>query len=268
MCANGWAVIWLLLDRIGGGLLTDVLYWGGEAIKGGSCMHLIKKPCEALSSLAQRGRLVANLDVGLTHLRRHEVLAPAPTAEAKGQPPPEVAPRIPRGRSLQQSSSRQTWRPGASPASGRRKWPKWEDHWPHTSPPQVGRARGDTTRSSSRRSLAVLGRSRPNDRCRHDATRLGDAHPAAQLVEPRQSSGNNQGGGRWCPALASPLPWSSSATSGRGGGAWHGSTMGMRTTKVRRSYYLFYNFLFLTCRITPPWVSLLTPSLSSNNSSI
>jgi len=36
MCANGWAAIRLLLARIGGGLLTDVLCRGGKAIKGGS----------------------------------------------------------------------------------------------------------------------------------------------------------------------------------------------------------------------------------------
>jgi hypothetical protein len=36
MCANGWVAIRLLLGRIGGGLLTGVLYRGGEAIRGGS----------------------------------------------------------------------------------------------------------------------------------------------------------------------------------------------------------------------------------------
>ncbi|EER93938.2 LOW QUALITY PROTEIN: hypothetical protein SORBI_3001G195400 [Sorghum bicolor] len=36
MCANGWAAIRLLLGRTGGGLLTCVLYRGGEAIRGSS----------------------------------------------------------------------------------------------------------------------------------------------------------------------------------------------------------------------------------------
>ena len=36
-------------------------------------LYLIKKPCEAPSGLAWRGRLIANLNVSLTHSRRREL---------------------------------------------------------------------------------------------------------------------------------------------------------------------------------------------------
>ena len=74
MCANGWAAIRLLLGRTGGGLLTCVLYRGGEAIRGSSrsTRTSSRKLARRRAASSDVGVSSPTHDVKLTRTRRRQ----------------------------------------------------------------------------------------------------------------------------------------------------------------------------------------------------